>query len=93
VSGTEYLAALDQVAGLAAFRAELPDLIGLKRGFPEIDIRKLSGPAKIRSRGGRRIPRPPLYYGESWSLTSALRLYGSPEISGHECPLSKAAVR
>jgi hypothetical protein len=39
VSGTEYLAALDQVAGFAAFRAELPDLIGLKRGFPEIDIR------------------------------------------------------
>src|SRR5438477_3204119 len=33
------LAALDQVAGFAAFRAELPDLIGFKRGFPEIDIR------------------------------------------------------
>jgi adenylate cyclase len=33
------LAALDQVAGFAAFRAELPDLIGIKRGFPEIDIR------------------------------------------------------
>jgi Adenylate and Guanylate cyclase catalytic domain len=33
------MAALDQFAGFAAFRAELPDLIGLKRGFPEIDIR------------------------------------------------------
>jgi class 3 adenylate cyclase len=33
------LAALDQLAGFAAFRAELPDLIGLKRGFPEIAIR------------------------------------------------------
>jgi len=33
------LAALDQLAGLAAFRAELPDLTGLKRGFPEIDLR------------------------------------------------------
>ncbi|HEX3415660.1 MAG TPA: adenylate/guanylate cyclase domain-containing protein [Stellaceae bacterium] len=33
------LAALDQLAAFAAFRAELPDLIGLKRGFPEIDIR------------------------------------------------------
>src|SRR5438874_4775211 len=33
------LAALDQVAAFAAFRTELPDLIGLKRGFPEIDIR------------------------------------------------------
>ena len=33
------LAALDQLGGLAAFRAELPELTGLKRGFPEIDIR------------------------------------------------------
>jgi class 3 adenylate cyclase len=33
------LAALDQLAGFAEFRSELPDLIGLKRGFPEIDIR------------------------------------------------------
>src|SRR5262249_7069920 len=33
------LAALDQIAGLAAFRAELPDLTGLQRGLPEIDIR------------------------------------------------------
>jgi len=33
------LAALDQLGGLAAFRAELPDLTGLKRGFPEIDLR------------------------------------------------------
>jgi adenylate cyclase len=33
------LAALDQVAGFAGFRAEMPDPIGLKRGFPEIDIR------------------------------------------------------
>jgi class 3 adenylate cyclase len=33
------LAALDQLAGLATFRAELPDLTGLKRGFPEIDLR------------------------------------------------------
>jgi class 3 adenylate cyclase len=33
------LAALDQLAGLAVFRAELPELTGLKRGFPEIDLR------------------------------------------------------
>jgi class 3 adenylate cyclase len=33
------LAALDQLAGLTAFRAELPELIGLKRGFPDIDLR------------------------------------------------------
>jgi class 3 adenylate cyclase len=38
-AGLASLAALEQLANLAAFRAELPDLIGIKRGFPEIDIR------------------------------------------------------
>ena len=38
-TGLACLAALDQLAGLAAFRSELPDLIGLKRGFPENGIR------------------------------------------------------
>jgi class 3 adenylate cyclase len=33
------LAALDQLAGFAAFRDELPELTGLKRGFPELDVR------------------------------------------------------
>src|SRR5437764_243943 len=33
------LAALDQVAGFAAFRAELPDLVGFKRRFLGHDIR------------------------------------------------------
>jgi adenylate cyclase len=33
------LAALGQLAGFAAFRDELPELTGLKRGFPEIDVR------------------------------------------------------
>lgn len=37
--GLACLAALDQLAVLSAFRAELPDLTGLKRGFPEIDLR------------------------------------------------------
>jgi class 3 adenylate cyclase len=32
-------AALDQLAGLLAFRAELPELVGMKRGLPDIDIR------------------------------------------------------
>src|SRR5258708_20767539 len=30
------LAALDQLTGLAAFRTELPELTGIKRGMPEI---------------------------------------------------------
>jgi len=33
------LAALDQLVGFAAFRTELPELTGLKRGFPELDVR------------------------------------------------------
>lgn len=37
--GLACLAGLDQLADLATFRAELPELIGLRRGFPEIDIR------------------------------------------------------
>jgi class 3 adenylate cyclase len=37
--GLACLTALDQLASLAAFRTELPDLIGLRRGFPEIDVR------------------------------------------------------
>jgi class 3 adenylate cyclase len=37
--GLACLAALDQIASLTAFRAELPDLTGVKRGLPEIDLR------------------------------------------------------
>jgi len=33
------LAALDQLASVVEFRAEMPELIGLRRGFPEIDVR------------------------------------------------------
>ncbi|HEY1300543.1 MAG TPA: adenylate/guanylate cyclase domain-containing protein [Stellaceae bacterium] len=38
-AGLACLAALDQLAGLAAFRTELPELTGLRRGVPAIDIR------------------------------------------------------
>ena len=37
--GLACLTALDQLVSLAAFRTELPDVIGLRRGFPEIDVR------------------------------------------------------
>jgi class 3 adenylate cyclase len=37
--GLACLAALDQLVGLASFCAELPELIGLRRGVPDIDIR------------------------------------------------------
>jgi class 3 adenylate cyclase len=33
------LAGLDQIGGLPNFRADLPDLIGFRRGLPDIDIR------------------------------------------------------
>jgi class 3 adenylate cyclase len=38
-SGLACLAALDQLASLPLFRAELPELTGLRRGFPQIDLR------------------------------------------------------
>ena len=38
-AGLACLTGLEQLADLTAFRAELPELIGLRRGFPEIDIR------------------------------------------------------
>jgi len=38
-SGLACLAALDQLAGVVGFRAELPELTGLRHGFPEVDIR------------------------------------------------------
>jgi adenylate cyclase len=37
--GLACAAALDQLANLDAFRAELPELIGFKRGLPTIDLR------------------------------------------------------
>src|SRR5580692_2893659 len=37
--GLACLAALDQLVGLTAFRTELPEITGLRRGFPEVDIR------------------------------------------------------
>src|SRR6516162_1151191 len=38
-SGLACLAALEQLADLASFRAELPEITGLRRGFPEVDLR------------------------------------------------------
>jgi adenylate cyclase len=38
-SGLACLAALDQLAGVVGFRAELPELTGLRHGIPEVDIR------------------------------------------------------
>jgi hypothetical protein len=55
-SGPACLAALDQLAGLAGFRAELPEITGLRRGFPEVDIRFVrqpGGQARIYTEGGR----------------------------------------
>jgi adenylate cyclase len=37
--GLACLAALDQLAALVLFRAELPELMGLRRGVPELDMR------------------------------------------------------
>ena len=38
-SGLACVAALEQLASLAGFQAELPEITGLRRGFPEVDLR------------------------------------------------------
>jgi class 3 adenylate cyclase len=38
-SGLACLAALEQLAGLAGFQVELPEITGLRRGFAEVDLR------------------------------------------------------
>src|SRR5215472_5412327 len=38
-SGLACLAALEQLADLVSFRMELPEITGLSRGFPEVDLR------------------------------------------------------
>ena len=76
------MAALDQLAGLAAFRAELPELTGLKRGFPEIDIRIgiATGDVVVGSIGSEQT-RSYTVIGDTVNLASRLeganRTYGT----------------
>ena len=86
------LAALDQVAALSAFRAELPDLTGLKRGLPEIDIRIgiATGDVVVGSIGSEQT-RNYTVIGDTVNLAS--RLEGASKTYGTRVLISEAANR
>ena len=90
--GLACLAALDQLAGLAAFRAELPELTGLKRGFPEIDIRigVATGDVVVGSIGSEQT-RNYTVIGDTVNLAS--RLEGANKTYGTRALISEMTNR
>ncbi len=90
--GLACLAALDQLASLGAFRAELPELTGLRRGHPDIDIRIgiATGDVVVGSIGSEQT-RNYTVIGDTVNLAS--RLEGANKTYGTHALVSEATSR
>jgi class 3 adenylate cyclase len=86
------MAALEQLVVLSAFRSELPELTGLKRGLPEIDLRIgiATGDVVAGSIGSEQT-RNYTVIGDAVNL--AARLEGANKVYGTRVLISEATNR
>src|SRR4051794_2690115 len=86
------LAALEQIAALPAFQAELPDLMGVRRGLPEVSIRVgiATGEVVVGSIGSEQT-RSYTVIGDTVNFAS--RLEGAGKAYGTHLLISEATQR